>query len=302
MLAKQGSVDDLDKKGFIFEPKFDGTRVLIHKKGNEIKLMNRRDKNITYRYPELKNIGKNIEKDCVLDGELLILNEKHLPDFNLLQKREQLDNKLKIKFLSENSPVTIFVFDILKLEGKDLTPKTLKQRKKALESQLNESEKISLISYTKRGRELWKKIKNLKLEGVMAKKLHSKYEKGKRSGNWLKIKNTKTLDAIVIGYTQEKREISSLVLAAYHKNKLRYIGRVSAGLSEKEINMLLKKFESTEKPPIKPETAEASKKINYVKPEVIVEVKYLEITKDLMLRAPVFLRIRKDKQNKDCVI
>lgn len=297
MLAKQSSKEILKNKEYIFEPKFDGTRVWIYREGKKIKLINRRNNNITHRYPELAGLWKNIKEDSIIDGELVILGKKHLPDFNLLQKRDLLENKFRIEILSKSTPATIFVFDIVKLKNKNLKELSLLERKKILAREIKHSSKISLTPYARDGQKLWQKIQKLKMEGIMAKKIDSKYE-GKRSSSWLKIKNEKSIDAIVIGYTREKRAISALALAAYHNKKLIYIGRVAAGLDEKIIKELSEKLKSS-KPRINIRT---SKKINYVKPNTIVEVKYLEITKDFSLRAPAFLRIRHDKNLKECTI
>jgi len=298
MLAKVGEAETLKSRDYIFEPKFDGTRVLIHKKGKEIKLINRRKRDITYRYPELREIWKNIKDNVIIDGELVIL-EGHKPNFNLLQKREQIENKTEIELRSKKFPATIFVFDILELKGKKLTNLPILERKKILKNQIKPCSKLALTPYSKDGNVLWKKIKKMGMEGVMAKKINSKYYPGRRMREWLKIKNLQTIDAIVIGYTQEKRQISALALAAYHKGKLIYIGRVASGLSEARISELSKKLEKTDKPAVR---AKTFKEIHYVKPKIIVEVKFLQITKDLQLRAPVLLRIRTDKNLKECVI
>jgi DNA ligase D-like protein (predicted ligase) len=298
MLAKQGNKSYLKSKDFIYEPKFDGTRVLVYKKGKKIEIVNRRKRDITYRYPELKDIWKNIKEDCILDGELVILGEKNFPDFNLLQKREQLENKLMIEILAKNHPATLFIFDILKLKNKNLMNFPLIERKKFLKN-IKNSSKIVVCPYTRDGEKLWKKIKKIKLEGIIAKKINSKYEEGKRSSSWLKIKNLNTIDAIVIGFTKEKREISALVLAAYHKGKLIYIGRVAAGINDEIIRELSKKLKKIKKAPTQIKTR---KKIYYVKPQIIVEVKYLQMTKNFQLRAPVFLRIRNDKLAKECIL
>ncbi len=300
MLAKVGNSETLGDKNYIFEPKFDGTRVLIFKKGKSIRLVNRRGKNITYRYPELDDIWKNIKENCVLDGELVILNKKHLPDFNLLQSREQIENRTQIKLRSMEIPATIFVFDILSLKGKSLMKIPLMERKKVLSKVVEISPMISLTPYTRKGKALWKRVQRLKMEGVMAKRTDGEYLPGRRTDSWLKIKNNKTLDAIVIGYTREKRAISALALAAYKNKKLVYIGRVAAGLDEKIIKSLSEELHPAKLPAVK--DIKTSKKIYYVKPKIIVEVKYLEITKDGQLRAPVFLRIRDDKKLEDCTI
>jgi bifunctional non-homologous end joining protein LigD len=297
MLAKQGSIKDLDNKDFIFEPKFDGTRVIIYKTDSKIKLINRRDRDITHRYPELKDLWKNIKNDSVVDGELVTLGKNHQPDFNLLQKREQLENETRINILSHETPATIFVFDILKLKNKSLTNLPLLERKKFLSRQIKSSSKIALTPFTRNGKGLWKKVQRIKLEGVVAKRADGKYHKT-RSSDWLKIKNTKSIEAIIIGYTREKRRISALALGAYHRGKLIYIGKVAAGLDEKTISHLSKELQSAEKNI----EADSVRGINFVKPKIVVEVKYLEVTRDLKLRAHSLLRIRTDKKMKECTI
>jgi DNA ligase D-like protein (predicted ligase) len=297
MLAKQGSIKDLDNKDFIFEPKFDGTRVLIYKNDSKIRLINRRGNDVTHRYPELKELWKNIRNNSVIDGELVTLGRNHQPDFNRLQKREQLEDETRIKLLSHETPATIFVFDILKLKDKNLMSLPLLERKKILSKQIKSSSKIALTPFTRNGKGLWKKVRKVKLEGVMAKRANGKYHKT-RSSDWLKIKNTKSIEAIIIGYTREKRKISALALGAYHKGKLIYIGKVAAGLDEKTISHLSNKL----KPAKKHIEADSIRGINFVNLNVVVEVKYLEITHDLKLRAPSLLRIRTDKKMKECTI
>lgn len=309
MLAKQADKDILRKKGFIYEPKLDGTRVLIYK-NHTIKLINRRDHNVTRRYPEL-NIKDNIKsKTCVLDAELVILNNGK-PDFNLLQTREQLDKPFTIKLRSEQFPATLFVFDILEKDGKDLTSLPLIKRKKILRKTIIDSPFIVFCPYTKNGLELWHKVKQLGMEGVMAKRVNSLYE-GTRSKSWLKIKNLNTVDAIIIGFTKGKglrsKVFGSLVLASYINNKLTYIGRVGTGFDTQMINKLSKMLKKlkTEKCPLgKKELESHNVNVNdivWVKPKLIAEVKYLKLTKQHELRAPSFLRLRFDKKLKDCVI
>ncbi|MCS7134351.1 MAG: hypothetical protein NZ889_00630 [Candidatus Pacearchaeota archaeon] len=204
MLAEIGDKHILNSNEYIFEPKLDGTRVLIYKNEKEIKLINRRGKNIISRYPELKNIHKNLmARKCVLDAELIILDKKGKPNFNFLQQREQLKNKTLIEIRSKELPATLFVFDILELNGVSLIKKTVKERKKILEGIIKNSPFIVLCPYAKDGKKLWRKIKKERLEGVIAKKINSTYEQ-KRSFSWLKIKNFKTTDAVVIGFTKGK--------------------------------------------------------------------------------------------------
>jgi len=300
MLAKVGDKKGLSKKGFIFEPKLDGTRALCYK-NKELKFINRRNTNITHRYPEFK-FAENINaKSCILDGEIIVYDKKGNPDFNLLQKREQLDKKLLIELRSGQYPATYVVFDILKKDGKDLTRLPLSKRKEILQKTVQDSKTTEKIFWTTNGKKLWKEITKRKLEGVMAKKKDSKYYAGKRTPAWLKIKFLKTIDCIIVGYTQEKRVISALALAIYDEGRLKYIGRVGTGFTTNFLQQLHDKLKKskTKKVPVK---YTGSKKIQWVKPEYVCEVRYLEISKDKKLRAPAFLRMRYDKPPKECVL
>jgi len=273
---------------------------LISKLGKKIKIINRRGKNITYRYPELKEIWKNIlAKQALIDGELVVLNRKNLPDFHLLQQREQVDKKLEIEVKSKEIPATIFVFDILELNKEKVVNLPLLERKNILRKVVIDSEKIVFLPFSENGTKLWKIVNKLEIEGVIAKEKNSKYERG-RSENWLKIKNTKTIDAFILGYTTEKRKISALCLGCFNKHKkIIYIGRVAAGLDKERIEKLIKKLKVISNPGININTR---KKITFVKPEIVVEVKFLEFTKKGELRSPVLLKIREDKKIEDCIL
>lgn len=300
MLAKIGSKEDLNKKGYIFEPKLDGTRAICYK-NKEIKLINRRNRDITFRYPEF-DFSKNINaKSCVLDGEIIIYDKNGNPNFNLLQSREQLDKKLLIELRSKEFPATYVVFDILYKNKKDLTNLPLIERKRILRNTIKESKYIQTIFYTLNGKDLWREVTKRKLEGVMAKNISSKYSAGERSADWLKIKFLKSIDCIIVGYTQERRIISALALAVYDKGKLIYIGRVGTGFTEEFLQNLLEQLRPLQikNAPVK---YLGKEKINWVKPELVCEVKFLEISKDNILRAPVFLRMRNDKPAKECTL
>lgn len=323
MLAEIGSKADLGLEGWIYEPKLDGTRVLVYKNKDKIRLINRRKNDITYRYPELAKIGKNIKAgSCVLDAELVVLDKSGKPNFNLLQQREQLDKKLLIELRSKQFPATLFVFDLLEVEGESYVNKRLYERKEKLKALIRESPYLVLCPYTTKGKELWKKVVEQGLEGVMAKRLDSIYE-FKRSRNWLKIKNLNTIDAIIIGFTRGKKARASsfgaLLLAAYakaskaKKPKLVYIGRVGTGFDESMLKQLLEmmKVLKTKRPVLSKDelrkvyrkvAKKATEEISWVKPKLIAEIKFLELTKDNELRAPSFLRLRFDKRLEECVI
>jgi bifunctional non-homologous end joining protein LigD len=255
MLCQIGDNSVLTKSNFIFEPKIDGTRVFIHKEGSRIKLFNRKGIDITSIYPEFKDISKNILADaCILDAELAILDNKGMPDFDELQEREEKKDKEEAKERKEKSkisaaPATLFVFDILQIDHIEMTDMLLERRKARLKGMIKESPLITLIPCSESGTELWKRITELGLEGVIAKDTRSKYEQ-KRSYFWLKIKNLNTIDALIIGYIKSrKRPFASLILGCYNDNgRLAYIGRVGTGFSSailKELSAKTKKLVSS---------------------------------------------------------
>jgi bifunctional non-homologous end joining protein LigD len=302
MLCMPGDERDLSRKGYSYEVKLDGTRMLLYKEGNKLTGVNRRNSFIMFRYPELLSaFKKGIKaKSCVLDGEIVVYGKRGMPNFNLLQAREQLSNKLLIEMRSKQHPAVFVVFDILEKDGKRLTWLPLNKRRKILKQTIEENAGLQLMFHTAGGKKLWKEIKKKRLEGVVAKKNDSEYVEG-RSDLWLKIKNLKTIDCIIVGYTSGIRAISALCIAAYHKNKPVYIGRVGTGFTEKFLRELKPKLKITKTIPVA-NMPKTRKKIYWVKPELVCEVRFLQLTKGMKLRAPAFLRMRYDKLPSDCVL
>lgn len=300
MLAKLGNKKDLELKNLIFEEKLDGTRTLLYKENDKIKLINRRDNNITHRYPEF-NFKKNIKADsCVLDGEIVIFNKKGISNFNLLQHRDLLENKNLIQLRSKSIPATFVPFDILELNEKSLTKLSQKERFRILKRIIKKSSRLNIVKSSKKGKTLFQNLTKKGGEGVIAKNPKETYYEGKRRKAWIKIKKQNSIDGIIIGYTQEKRKLSTLLLATYDNKKLKYIGKVGTGFSKKEQKNILSKLKKieTKKPAIKG----LPKNTIFVKPKLIAETKYLEITKAKKMRAPVFIQMRTNKKLKDCII
>ncbi len=300
MLAAMGSKNDLEREGYIYEPKLDGTRAICYV-DSTMKFVNRRGHELTERYPEFSFRDQIKARSCVLDGELIVYDNRGNPSFHLLQKREQSKTSIA-KFLSIQHPATYVVFDILELEGKELLSTRLDERKKIMHAVLREGHHMQSIAFTKDGIKLWSVVEQRKLEGVMAKRSNSYYEPGKRSNAWLKIKALKTVDCVLLGYTSEIRTISALALGLFFGDELRYVGRVGTGFTEKYLEELRLVLDGmlAESPPVNSYPNEPV--ITWVRPELIAEVEILELTRDKHLRAPSFRRLRNDKEIKDCVI
>jgi DNA ligase D-like protein (predicted ligase) len=300
-------------KEWLYEIKFDGTRTIcyIDKKNENVRFLNRRLLWFQDRYPELKDIWKNCEGEkIILDGEIVVF-DRGKPNFWKLAEREHVDDELRIQILSKKYPATLIVFDILHLDGKDLIDLPLIKRKKILEEVVKETKNFLISETFEEGIELFEKVKEMKLEGIMAKKKDSVYEIGKRSKKWLKIKAIKTMDAIICGFTkgEGKREkyFGALLLGVWDQGKLRYIGRVGTGnWSETDLEKMKTKLEKL-KVDFNPfdifeEEKEIIEKTTFVKPEIVVEIEFLEFTQDKKLRAPSFKRIRLDKTQEECVL
>lgn len=294
MLAYSSSPFDSNKH--IFEIKWDGTRCITFFNGRDIRLQNRRLVDITYRYPELIQIYKEIEaKNVILDGEIVVFHNGR-PDFNRLQQREHIEDPLRIRILSKTMPATYIVFDILYLNDRSCIQIPLIERKGILKNILKcPSSIIESKFINEKGIAFFKEVVSNGFEGIMAKSINSPYLIGKRSRYWLKIKPRSSKECFIIGYTQGKGERSgffgSLAIATLVKGEFIFRGKVGSGFDEemlKEISSRLKQLE-VDKPPIP--NLRKQKGIIWVKPVIRCEVLFQEITGDGLFRAPVFKRL-----------
>ena len=230
-----------DNKDWVFEVKWDGVRaIFLHNKLKRItEIQSRNGKNITHRYPEIikamNSVLKNNES-VALDGEIVVLNNEGIPDFQMHQKRMNVESQRDIEFLSNELPATYFVFDILYFDGKNVEELHLPDRRKILNSLIAEgSKRIRISEYIEEeGKVLFKSVIERRLEGIVAKHKYSRYHQGIRSSAWLKIKGLLTQDCVVIGYTNGEGNrqdyFGSLILAAYDdRGKLRFVGHSGSG-------------------------------------------------------------------------
>jgi bifunctional non-homologous end joining protein LigD len=302
-----------------FEIKWDGVRAILfyNKSKNILELKSRTNKSIRHRYPEIINsiITSSIIRcndSIVLDGEIVVLDEQGRPDFQSHQRRMNVENSLEIQHLSSEIPSTFYIFDILYLDGKNLENLEFWDRRELLSSvlELNRSgEKVIRISesFEGKGIELFENIRALNLEGIIAKNKQSKYLQGARTTDWLKIKNIQTQDCMVIGYTPGEGNrngyFGSLLLAAFNRGEPVFVGHSGSGFDFPQIIKIFKKLQ---------ELITAESLVSYipytnrdpvwVQPLLVVEVKFDGWTKDKIMRAPIFLRVREDKKPQECTL
>ncbi len=302
MLAVSGKA--FSSKEWIFEPKIDGARCIAYISNNTVELQNRRLRSITYRYPEVIRALKQAAGDCILDGEMAVFS-KGMPDFSSLAVREQQIQNTRIDYLSKAMPASYIVFDILYKGQESLMDRPLLDRKSILKAELQENGIVTIIDYLQEdGNSYFKAALKKGLEGIMAKRLASPYRPGVRSQDWIKIKKRLTFDLVVVGYTpglgQRQPFFGALLLGAYDSGELIFTGKVGSGFSIKELEEISSQFVPSDKSPLfhPPST----RNVRWLKPEIVVEVEALEVSKRRHLRAPVFLRTRDDKLPEECTI
>ncbi|MBD3312097.1 hypothetical protein GF352_01420 [archaeon] len=287
MLAETGKISLLENNNYLFEPKLDGTRCVLVKRGRRVYMFNRLGQDFSYLYPLIKRAFEKYSDNFILDSEIICYNERGLPDHRLLMRRDQAMSKNEIDMRAHAIPATLVAFDVIILNNKELMSQKIEERKKKLKQLIKEGRHAERIMFTEEGSKLWDLVKKSKMEGVMAKKKGSYYLPGERSKDWLKIKNNKSVDAVIMGYTPEKgpgKTFDSLIIGLYKGKELVKVGTVKTGWDAESKKYIIKKLS-----PLKTKMKE---KVQYVKPKEVCEVDYLELTKEKELRSPVYKRLR----------
>ena len=280
-----------------FEPKLDGYRTIAAVRDGDITLWSRRGLNVTDRFASVAgNLGHQPVSQAVFDGEMVAVDERGNVSFEALQQN------LHTMTRAHGGSLVYYVFDILYLDGYDLTGVPLDERRRVLRSLFRESADVRLVeSFESDGKTVFEAALKNGLEGVIAKKSDSLYQPGRRSGDWLKVKAMHTGDFIIGGYTSgegnRKGALGALLLGYLdNKNDLIYAGHVGSGFNEEslaEMKDRLDRIKAGSCPFAEEPQTNASP--TWVRPELVAEVKYSQWTRDGRLRIPVFLRLREDK-------
>lgn len=288
-------------EGWMFEPKLDGYRTLAMINNGSVKLLSRRGHDTTAQYPELvRQLANPPSGTIILDGEIVAFGTDGKPSFHAMQSRAQIKGAHLLEAADRETPCVFYVFDLLYADGLDLRGEPLVDRKRWLRQAILPASRVVLVDYIEDDGETMFAVSQVTgLEGIIAKRADSRYEAGKRSRNWLKIKNTQTADFVVAGVSEgqggRKSHFGALLLGYWQEGELVYAGHVGSGfddnklqsLSEKLARLTVNECPFQENPPLHGKTT-------WVRPEIVVEVKFHEWTPDGNLRAPVFLRERED--------
>lgn len=278
---------------WIFELKLDGYRVVSAKNKDNITLYSRRGNKYNEKYPHITEKLSQLNADFVVDGEVCYIDDEGNADFQKLQSNENAQKRIHY-----------YIFDVLWLNGYDLTKIPLAERKKVLGKLLQHSpEHLHNVQYSREtGEKMYEQVNEKGLEGVMAKRTDSYYHPSERSREWLKIKTLRRQEMIVCGYTvsdKSRRYFSSLLCGVYKNNELVFTGKVGTGFDEieqKNIHDQLNGIERKKPPVVNPPD---DKNIRWTKPEMIIEVKFAGWTNENIMRQPRFIGVRTDKAPKE---
>ncbi|MGH2653033.1 MAG: non-homologous end-joining DNA ligase [Actinomycetota bacterium] len=309
MLADPGH-RPFDDPAWRFEPKLDGIRTLATVTTDATRLVSRTGRDHTFRYPELGNLARFVNAlQAVIDGEIVAPDDRGRPSFERLQQRMNLSAPRDIERARTKVRIVLFVFDLLWLDGRDLTPEPLEERIRLLEEIVTETGPIRLVaSVDEHGAAFFDKAKELGFEGVVAKQLGSPYLPGRRSKEWRKIKAVNRQDCVILGWTPgtggRSSTFGALLLGAYRDGELVWVGQVGTGFTQPVLADLLQRLASVEvpKPPIADPELARVKGAKWVRPELVCDVEYLEMTRVGKLRAPSFKGLRSDKAPADAVL
>jgi bifunctional non-homologous end joining protein LigD len=310
MLA-EGGWEAFDDPGWWFEPKMDGIRCLAGLGTGGTTLHTRTGRDVTGQYPELHMVHELVDQvNAVIDGEIVAFDEGGRNSFETLQQRMNLTNEREIKRVAKQIPVALVVFDLLWLDGRETTGLRLEERRELLELIVESDHRLQVVTHIAgEGEAFTETARSLGLEGVMAKRLGSKYQPGKRTPDWRKIKLRNTQDCVVVGWTLgqggRSGSFGALLVAAIDGGDWRWVGQVGSGFTERTLATIQEQLVKLERatPPIDDPDLASVKGANFVEPELVCEVEYLELTKGTgKMRAPSFKGLRPDKTPDECVL
>jgi bifunctional non-homologous end joining protein LigD len=304
--------EPFEDRQWAYEIKWDGYRAVTFIKDGNLRFVSRNGNDLTNAYPELGGIAENVRaENAILDGEIVALDPEGRSSFSLMQQRTGIgEGGRRTGKGNPAIPVQYYAFDLLYLNGYDLTRASLEERKHLLSQIIVPSHELRISEHFDDGLALYEAARERGLEGIIAKRRESSYLT-KRSREWLKIKITQRQECVIGGYTDPKgsrENFGSLILGLYdEKRRLIPVGQAGSGFTAQTHAAMWKKLEklTTKTSPFhgKPES---TRRMHYVKPELVAEIKFTEWTHEgqsglVKMRAPIFQGLRTDKSPRECV-
>jgi bifunctional non-homologous end joining protein LigD len=297
--------EPFDDDRWLFELKWDGYRGIAVVEKDKVTLTSRNGKDLLHQFPEMKELARAFRSiPVVVDGELCVLDERGRPSFQALQSRD----KPEVRGMKRRkpSPVTFVVFDLIYADGRDLRERPLEERKRLLETIIVDERGVLYSKhFAGKGKELYELAVREQLEGIIGKVRTSPYRSGVRSREWVKIKAKQRQELVVVGWTEprgSRKGFGSLLVGYYEKDEMRYAGHVGTGFDEKLLRDLMAKLKPLERKTSPfADAPKTNTPAHWVKPELVAEVEFAEWTREGILRQPVFLGLRIDKDPKTVV-
>jgi bifunctional non-homologous end joining protein LigD len=292
--------------GWLFEVKWDGHRCLAALQADRTRLTSRTSRDVTGQFPELDDLHRQLAaRNAVVDGEVVAFDDNGQPSFQRMQDRFHRSPEELARHRGR-VPIQFLAFDLLWLDGESLLELPLVERRARLAEVLVPRADVRLSqAVTGRGERFFAQIRELGLEGVVAKRLASSYRPGARSPDWRKIKAVRRQDCVIVGWTRGKggraSTLGSLLLGVYDKGRLRYAGNVGTGFTNSFLERLLPELEAreTDRPPVEVPPDPRLRGTRWLRPELVCEIEYVAWTDDGRLRAASFKAIRGDKLPED---
>jgi bifunctional non-homologous end joining protein LigD len=308
MLAVQGTLPPTeDDDRWAYEFKWDGVRALARVEGGRVQLTSRNGNDVTVTYPELRALGEELgSTQVLLDGEIVALAEGR-PSFGALQRRMHVGNDTQARRLAAELPVTYLVFDVLHLDGRSCLPLSYAERRELLDAlALAGPSWQTSPSFVGAGAAVLEAAADQGIEGVIAKRLVSRYHPGRRSPDWIKITDLRAQEVVIGGWRpgegRRAGTIGSLVLGLPDEGGLRYVGLVGTGFTEQMLTELagrLKRLERKTSPFVTEVPRDRARGARWVRPELVGEVVFREWTADGRMRAPSWRGLRPDRSPED---
>ncbi len=282
--------EPFDHPDWLFEVKWDGYRAIAEISDGDVSLYSRNLNALSQKFSPITESLRKFRFEAVLDGEIVVVDDRGHPDFQMLQHYQE----------SGSGHLLYFVFDLLYFQGHDLTSLPLLRRKELLKKILPATPRIRFSDHVwKEGILFFNVVKEKGLEGIIAKHAQSAYQLGRRSRQWLKVKTQLTQEGVIAGFTKPRggrKYFGTLVLGVFQGDDLIYIGHAGGGFAAKDLQEIRAKLAPLiqKECPFKTEP-ETNTPATWVKPELVCEVALSGWTEDAVMRHPVFLRLREDK-------
>jgi bifunctional non-homologous end joining protein LigD len=312
MLATLSARLPRDEEDWAYEIKWDGVRAIAYSEAGQLRLESRNLREITSHYPELRALAAALgTREAVFDGEVVAFDDGGRPSFELLQSRMNLASEAAIRGRMADCPVTYLIFDLLHLEGRSLLDLPYAERRERLDALALEGPSWQTPSHHRgEGEALLRLTRDRGLEGLVAKRLDSRYLPGRRSRAWLKVKNTRSQELVIGGWLPgqgRRAETIGAILVGYNEDddggrRLRYAGRVGSGFTEAELRRLAGLLEPLETRESPFEGRQPPKQAVFVEPRLVAEIAFREWTAARTLRAPVYKGLRADKDPAEVVL